>query len=325
MIRRNLLIAAGALAAMPVTAFAQSPIARPRIGLLWIESGSESIILTAFREGMREQGYVEGKNVEIITRSLVDRYDRLPEAAAKLISEKVDVIVSYGTTATLAAAKATSIVPIVMVAGGDPVKAGLVATLSKPGGNVTGVTFLSLELVGKRLEILKETVPGVRRVGVLLNPASATESSNFAGWEAAARMLKMEVQPVEIRVPAEIDSVIAGVTLKRVQALGVVTSTMFIANRKSVVSAIARIRLPAIYGSADDTDAGGLISYGPNWSDGFRSAAAFVARILKGAKPADMPFEQPTRFQLALNLQAAKAIGITIPPSILQRADKVIE
>jgi putative tryptophan/tyrosine transport system substrate-binding protein len=211
-----------------------------------------------------------------------------------LVSEKVDVIVSYGTTATLAAAKATSIIPIVMVAGGDPVKVGLVATLSKPGGNVTGVTFLSLELVGKRLEILKEAVPGVRRVGVLLNPASATESTNFGGWEAAARTLKMEVQRVEIRIPSEIDSVIAGVTRQRVEALGVVTSTMFIANRKQIVSAIARSRLPAIYGSADDTEAGGLISYGPNWSDGFRSAAAYVARILKGARPADMPFEQPT-------------------------------
>src|SRR5437762_241845 len=179
MIRRNLLIAAGALATMPIAAFAQTAIARPRIGLLWIESGSDSIVLTAFREGVRAQGLVEGKNIEINTQSLVDRYDRLAEAADKLVSEKVDVIVSYGTTATLAAAKATSIIPIVMVAGGDPVKVGLVATLSKPGGNVTGVTFISLELVGKRLEILKEVVPGVRRVGVLLNPASATESTNF--------------------------------------------------------------------------------------------------------------------------------------------------
>src|SRR5207253_1733685 len=170
MIRRNLLIAAGALATIPVAAFAQTPIARPRIGLLWIESGGDSIVLAAFREGVRAQGFVEGKNIEINTQSLVDRYDRLAEAADKLVSAKVDVIVSYGTTATLAAAKATSIIPIVMVAGGDPVKVGLVATLSKPGGNVTGITFLSLELVGKRLEILKEAVPGVRRVGVLLNP-----------------------------------------------------------------------------------------------------------------------------------------------------------
>jgi putative tryptophan/tyrosine transport system substrate-binding protein len=323
--RRNLLIAAGALASVPFSVFAQRPVARPRIGLLWIEAAGDSIVLTALRDGLRAQGYVEGKNIEIDTQFLVDRYDRLAEAAVKLVNEKVDVIVSYGTTATLAACKATSTIPIVMVAGGDPVKLGVVATLSKPGGNVAGVTFLSLELVGKRLEILKEAVPGIRRVGVLLNPASATESTNFVGWEAAARTLNMEVQRVEIRVPTEIDSVIAGVTRQRVEALGVVTSTMFIANRKPIVTAIARIRLPAIYGSADDTDAGGLISYGPNWSDGFHSAAAFVARILKGARPADLPFEQPTRFELAVNLKAAKAIGIAIPPSILRRADKVIE
>jgi len=324
MIRRNFLIAAGVVATIPVAAFAQTPIAKPRIGLLWIESGGDSILLTAFREGVHAQGFVEGKSIEINTQSLVDRYDRLPEAANKLVSEKVDVIVCYGTTATLAAAKATSTVPIVMVAGGDPVKVGLVASLSKPGGNVTGVTFISLELVGKRLELLKEAIPEVRRVGVLLNPAAATESANFAGWEAAARTLKIEVQRIDIRVPSEIDSVIAGVTRHKVDALGVVTSTMFIANRKQIVSAIAKIRLPAIYGSADDIDAGGFISYGPNWSEGFRSAAGYVARILKGAKPADMPFEQPTRFELAVNLLTAKAIGIAIPPSILRRADKVI-
>jgi ABC-type uncharacterized transport system substrate-binding protein len=323
--RRNLLIATWVLATVPFLVFAQRPVVRPRVGLLWIESGRDSIVLTAFREGLRAQGYVDGKNIEINTQSLVDRYDRLAEAADKLVNQKVDIIVSYGSTATLAATKATSTIPIVMVAGGDPVKLGVVATLSKPGGNVTGVTFLSLELVGKRLQILKEAVPGIRRVGVLLNPASATESTNFAGWEAAARALNMEVQRVEIRVPTEIDSVIAGVTRQRVEALGVVTSTMFIANRKQIVTAIARSLLPAIYGSADDTDAGGLISYGPNWSDGFHSAAGFVARILKGARPAEMPFEQPTRFELAVNLKAAKAIGITIPPSILQRADKVIE
>ena len=325
MTRRNLLLAAWALATIPTLAFAQRPVPRPRIGLLWIEGGSDSTVLAAFREGLRAQGYVEGKDVEIDTRSLVDRYDRLAEAAANLVNQKADVIVSYGTTATLAAAKATSTIPIVMVTGGDPVKLGMVATLSKPGGNVTGVTFLSTELVGKRLEILKEAIPGTRRVGVLLNPASATESANFSAWEVAARRLNMEVQRVEIRVPAEIDTVVDGVTRQRVDALGVVTSTMFVANRKQIVTAIARTRLPAIYGSGDDTDAGGLISYGPNWSNGFHSAAGFVARILKGAKPADMPFEQPTRFELAVNLKTARNIGITIPSSILQRADKVIE
>jgi putative ABC transport system substrate-binding protein len=297
--------------------------------LLWIESSGaeagQSSVLTAFREGLRAQGYVEGNDVEIYTHSLVDRYDRLAAAADELIAQDVNVIVAYGTTATLSAAKRTSTIPIVMVTGGDPVMIGVAKTLSKPGGNVTGVTFVVQELVGKRLQMLKEVIPGIRRVGVLLNPASATESRNFSVWETAARTLSIEVQRIEIRLPGDIDSVISQVARQGVDALGVVTSTMFVANRQKIVTAIAKTRLPAVFGSADDTDAGGLLSYGPNWSDGFRRAAGYVARILKGERPADMPFEQPTKFELAVNLKAAKAISITIPQSILLRADNVIE
>ena len=321
--RRKLMIAASATMCLPV--LAQKPVAIPRIGLLWIESGGDSIVLAAFREGLRAKGYVDGINIRIDTQSLVDRYDRLAEAADRLVNQKVDVIVSYGTTATLAARKATSTIPIVMVTGADPVKLGLVANLAKPGGNVTGVTFVSLELIGKRLQILKEVIPGIQRIGVLFNPASATEVTNIKIWEAAARTLNMEVQRVEIRLQSEIDNVISEVGRQRVEALAVVTSTMFIANQKQIVAAIAKTRLPAVYGSSDDTDAGGLISYGPNVADGFHRAARYVDKILKGAKPADTPFEQPTKFELAVNLKTARALGITIPSSILLRADKVIE
>ena len=323
--RRQVLIAAGAFAVIDSSVLAQKPVAIPRIGLLWIESGSDSTVRSAFREGLRAQGYVDGKNIQIDAQSLVDRYDRLPEAAARLVNQKVDVIVSYGSTATLAASKATSTIPIVVVMGNDPVKMGVVASLSKPGGNVTGVTFISRELNGKRLEILKEVVPRIRRIGVLFNPASASEATSVITWEAAARTLNIEVQRVEIRVQNEIDSVIADVPRQRVGALAVLSSTMFVANRKQIVTAIAKTRLPAIYGSTDDADAGGLVSYGPNVSDGFHRAAGYVDKILKGAQPANLPFEQSTKFELAVNLKTAKALGIAIPQSILLRADKVIQ
>ena len=323
--RRQVLIAAWAFAVIDSPVLAQKSVAIPRIGLLWIESGSDSTVRTAFREGLRAQGYVDGKNIQIDTQSLVDRYDRLPEAAERLVNKKVDVIVSYGSTATLAASKATSTIPIVVVMGNDPVKMGVVASLSKPGGNVTGVTFISRELNGKRLEILKEVVPRIRRIGVLFNPTSATEGTSVITWEAAARTLNIEVQRVEIRSQNEIDSIISDVTRQRVEALAVVSSTMFVANRKQIVTAIAKTRLPAIYGSPADTDAGGLVSYGPNVVDGFHRAAGYVDKILKGAQPANLPFEQPTKFELAVNLKTAKALGIAIPQSILLRADKVIQ
>ncbi len=323
--RRQLLIAAGALAATRWPVLAQSPVAMPRIGLLWIESGADSKILTAFREGLSAQGYSDGKNIRIEKQFLVDRYDRLAGSADSQVKSKVDVVVCYGATATLAASKATSTIPIVTVMGSDPVQLGVVASLSKPGGNVTGVTYLSAALHGKRLEILKEVVPRIRRVGIVFNPESATEVKSFLDWEAAARTLNMEAQRIEIRVQSDIDPVISEVSRQIVDALAVGASTMFVANRKQIVTAVAKTRLPAIYASAEDANAGGLMSYGPNVPDGFRRAAGQVAKILKGAKPADLPFEQPTRFQLTVNLKTAKEIGVAFPQSILLRADQVIE
>jgi putative tryptophan/tyrosine transport system substrate-binding protein len=323
--RRQLLIATSALAALPSWTFAQKPAAVPRIGVLWLQSGSDSNVLIAFRDGMRALGYVDGKNVRIETQSLVDRYDQLSSAADRLVRAKVDVIVCYGATATLAARKATATIPIVIVTGGDPVTLGVVTTLSKPGGNVTGVTFLAPELDGKRLELLKEVVPKMRSIGMLFNPDSASEVKAITRREVTAQKLGLEVQRVEIRSQGEIAGVIAKVAQQKVDALVVVPSTMFVANRPQIVAAIYKTRLPAIYASSDDTDAGGLISYGPNFTDGLRRAAGYVDKILKGAKPADLPFEQPTKFELVVNLNTAKALAITIPSSILLRADHVIE
>ncbi|TMH59803.1 MAG: hypothetical protein E6H55_12360 [Betaproteobacteria bacterium] len=323
--RRQLLIAAGALATIRLPALAQTPVAIPRIGLLWIESSDDANLVNAFREGLSALGFSDGKNIQIDKQFLVDRYDRLAASADRLVKSKVDIVVSYGATAALAASKATSTIPIVMLTGSDPVKLGLVASLSKPGGNATGVTFLSAELHGKRLEILKAVVPGIRRVGEVFNPDSATEAKSFLDHEASARAINMEAQRVEIRLQSDIERVIADLSRQKLDALVVAASTMFVANRKQMVAAIAKTRLPAIYASIEDVDAGGLISYGPDVRDGFRRAAGYVAKILKGAKPGDLPFEQAPKVQLAVNLKTAKEIGIAFPQSILLRADQVIE
>ena len=321
--RRRLLLCASALATIPF-ARAQRPVAVPRVALLWIDTGNANLP-SAFRDGLRAQGYVDGKNVRIVSQYLVDRYQRLPDAAALMVKQGTDVIVTYGGTATLAASKATSTIPIVMVTSNDPVKLGVIASLSKPGGNVTGITFLAQDLIGKRLQILKEVAPRVRRIGVLVNPESSSEMKNIAGWQAAGRALNVDLQLVEVRTPADIDAVMASTVKKGVGAFVVLASSFFTANRERVVSAVAKARLPALYGSPDEADAGGLISYGPNLTEGFQRAAGYVDKILKGAKPADLPVEQPTRFELVVNLKTAKEQGIAIPAPVLLRADRVIE
>ncbi len=310
---------------MRLPVLAQNLVAMPRIGLLWIESSDDANLVDAFREGLSSHGFSDGRNIRIETHFLVDRYDRLAASAESLVKSKVDVVVSYGATAALAASKATSTIPIVILTGSDPVKLGLVASLSRPGGNATGVTFLSAALHGKRLEILKTVVPGIRRIGEVFNPDSATEAKSFLDWEAAARALNLEAQRVEIRLQSDIDRVIAELPRQRLDALSVAASTMFVANRRQIVAAIARTRLPAIYASVEDAEAGGLVSYGPDVRDGFRRAAGYVAKILKGARAGDLPFEQAARFQLAVNLRTARELGIVIPQSILLRADTRIE
>ncbi len=324
--RRRLLLALGASAlTAPLASFAQQSGSMPRIGLLWIETDSPSQFAAALREGLRALGYVEGKNIRIDDRSLVDRYELLPEAAGRLVSQKVDVIVCYGSTATQAASNATSTIPIVMVSGLDPVKLGVAASLSRPGRNVTGLTFLGPDLSGKRLELLKEIIPGMRRLAVIHSSGSPSGVASLKNHESAAQVLNLEVRRVEVGTVGDIGPAIAGIARMNVQAISVVGSTLLTANCKQVVAAIEKVRLPAIYANSEFPLAGGLLSYATNHFDSFRRAATYVDKILKGTKPGDIPIEQPTRFELVINMKTAKALGIKIPNTIMVRAEKVIE
>jgi ABC-type uncharacterized transport system substrate-binding protein len=297
----------------------------PRVGLLGINTeGNSDDYVGAFRDGLRSLGYEEGKNVQLDHRFLVADYQGLPQAAARLVAEKVDLIFCYGTTATLAAAKATSTIPIVMIAG-DPVKSGLAASLSKPGKNITGISLIGFDLSEKRLELLRNLRPEIRRIAVLFNPNSPGEIVTLRSYESAAQTLKLGIRRVEIRSREEIALNIAAIDRTDVQALAVIGASLFVANTKQVVAAIEKLRLPALYTNRGFVDAGGLVAYGPDLIQDFHRAAFYVDKILKGAKPGELPIEQPTRLHLTVNQKTAKAIGLTIPREILLRADEVID
>jgi putative ABC transport system substrate-binding protein len=328
--RRFLMISlAGALAA-PLDVEAQ-PAAKvaPRIGFLGINPGANLHLRGAFLQGLRDLGYVEGRNVVIEYRSAEGKLERLPALAAELVALKVDVIVTGGGTPTaLAAKQATRTVPVVFSSAADPVTDGLVTSLARPGGNVTGLTNLTPELVGKCLEQLKQAVPGVSQVAVLWQPDAAgehTDKDMLQGAEVAARALGVRLQFVKARGPGDFDRAFLDMTRARAGALAVWGNAIFNSERRRLVDLAAKHRLPAVYTSRDFVDAGGLMTYGANLADLFRRAAAYVDKILKGAKPADLPVEQPTKFELVINLKTAKALGLTIPPSLLLRADQVIE
>jgi putative ABC transport system substrate-binding protein len=281
---------------------------------------------TRFRQGLRELGWVEGQNTVIDYRYAEGRFDRLPGLAAELVRLKVDIIVAAPTPAAAAAKKATGTIPIVMIAVGDPVGLGLIASLARPGGNVTGLSFsVGPEILGKQLELLKETVPKLRRVAILSNPANPVQPGQIREVNVAARSLGVQLQFLEARGPNEFDGAFAAMAKERVGALLVLADSMLIAHRTRLADLAARSRLPAAYGTREDVEAGGLMSYGPSLRDLFRRGATFVDKILKGAKPADLPVEQPTKFELVINLKTAKALGLTIPPSLLGRADEIIQ
>ena len=324
--REFLLIAlgAGALAA-PLASFAQQQGRVRRIGFLGVSSASgyESRV-AALRAGLRDLGYVEGKNIAIEFRWAEGKYERLPQLAAELVRSKVDVIVTYGTPGTLACKQATSTIPIVMATAGDAVATSLVASIARPGGNVTGSTFFNPELAAKRLELLRESLPRMRRVAALINPGNPAIGPVLQAMEPTAKSLKLELQKVEVRAPEAFDSVFSTMVAGRVDAVVVVEDGMLNANAKRIADLSVGKRLPLI-GAPELAEFGALMAYGVDQLPMFRRAAFFVDKILKGAKPGDIPIERATKFEMILNLKTAKAFGIKFPQSILVRADRVIE
>jgi putative ABC transport system substrate-binding protein len=326
--RREFIILLASATACPLAAHAQQQAGKvPRIGYLRVTSASDRPpLLDAFRRGLGELGWVEGQNIVIDYRFAEGRVDRLPALAAELVRLEVDVIVSLGTQGVTAARNATETIPIVMIAVRDPVGIGLIASLARPGGNVTGVSgYAGLESVAKQLELLKETVPEIRRVAILSNPTNAYHQLAIREVNVAARSLGLQLQLLEARGPNEFDGAFAAMAKERVGALLVVSDVIFNSHRTRLADLAARSRLPAVYAVRESVEAGGLMSYGPSFLDLYRRSAAYVDKILKGAKPADLPVEQPTKFELVINLRTARALGLMIPPSLLQRADEVID
>ncbi len=308
------------------SSFAQQQAAKVwRIGYLGPTSVTGNVSqLEAFRAGLRDLGYIEGKNLVIEYRWAEDKYERFPEMAAELVRLNVDAIVTMGTPGTRAAKQATARIPIVSAVSGDAVAAGLVASLARPGGNITGSTFFSPELHAKRLELLKEAAPRIVRIGFLMNPVNSGPMTSVKAAEAAAKSLKVEMRRFQAHGPGEIESAFAAMAKGHFEAVLVHEDAMINANAKAIAGLAAKYRMPSA-GRRAYADFGGLLGYGPDIPEMFRRAAYFVDRILKGTKPADLPVEQPTRFELAINTSTARALGIKMPNSILVRAEKVIE
>jgi putative ABC transport system substrate-binding protein len=302
---------------------AQQPKKVPRVGFLEGASISESQGLDPFRQGLRELGYVDGQNIIVEVRSMEGKPDRIPDLVAELLRRKVDIIVTPVTAGAQAAKKATPTIPIVVVVG-DPVGSGLVTSLARPSGNVTGLSAFA-ELAGKRLEILKETLPNVSRVAVFWNPTNAPMQVQFRDTEAAAGVLGVKLQSLEIRDPDDLAGAFKAATRESAGAMIALRSPMFVNHRKRFLKLAEDNRLPAMYDDRNFVEPGGLMSYGTDRADLFRRAATYVDKILRGTKPADLPVEQPTKFELVINLKAAKQIGLTIPPNVLARADRVIK
>jgi len=324
--RRKLLIALGIAAlASPLPCWAQQGEKIWRIGFLGANSASEyRDFLGALKAGLRDLGYAEGRNLAFEYRWANDKYDRLADLASDLVRSRVDVILTYGTPSTRAAKQATTTLPIVMISSGDAVATGLVASLARPGGNITGMAFFSPELSAKRLEMLKEAVPRITEVAYLLNPDNAVARANLKAMEITAGTLKVGLQPSQARAPSELDGAFARMVSQRVDAVSVSQDSLFVSHYREIAALAEKQRMVSI-GPKDFAEAGGLIGYGHDSFELWRSAAKYVDKIFKGARPADLPVEQPTKFELIVNLKTAKALGVKIPDLILLRADKVIE
>jgi putative ABC transport system substrate-binding protein len=316
----------GAAAGWPLSARSQQP-AMPAVGFLHptsLESFAEN--LRGFRQGLKEAGYIEGENVAFEFRWADGQLDRLPELAIDLVRRRVAVIATASPPAAFAAKKASATIPIVFGMAQDPVKLGLVASLARPGGNLTGINFLLTELAAKRLELLREMVPAAKRVAVLVNPAQASNTeSTLQEVEAGAQPMGLEIRVLSVNTTGEIDAAFKGFEHERPDAIFVGSGTLFTGRRVQLTQWAAHHRMPASYAGREYVEAGGLMSYGSNTTDAFRQCGAYVGRILKGAKPEDLPVVQSSRFELIINAQTARILGLTVPPTLLARADEVIE
>jgi putative ABC transport system substrate-binding protein len=314
------------LLAVPLGAPAQQPGKLYRIGMLeTIAASLNSVNLQAFHQELKVLGYVEGQNLAVDYRSADGRAERFPELAAELVRLRVDLIVTRGTPAAIAAKKATGTIPIVMAASGDPIGTGLVPSLARPGGNVTGLSSLTPEMAGKRLELLRAAFPTFSRVALLWNPSNPAATNAWREAEAAARALGVMQSSLEVRKTADIGPAFEAARKEGANVLVVVQDALTQNHHRQIVDLAKRHRLPDVYASREFVEAGGLMSYGPSYPDLYRRAAIYIDKIFKGVRPGDLPVEQPTKFELAINLKTAKALGLTIPPSVLLRADSVIE
>jgi putative ABC transport system substrate-binding protein len=324
--RRVFLIGLGAALAWPLRARAQQPRTMYRVGFLGNSTAAlEANLIEPFRQGLRNLGYEEGRNITIEYRWAEGKYERLPALIAELVALNLDVMVTAGTPATLAVKKAAISVPLVMAAIGDPVSIGVVPSLARPAGNITGLSAMAPELEGKRLQLLGEVVPKLSHVAVMWNPLNEFQEISIRQLNAAGETLQIKVQPVAVGVAKDLDAAFATLVKDKPNALIILADRIFLHNRARLIDFATRNRLPGVYTYRELVEAGGLMSYGPSYEDLHRRAATYVDKILKGAKPADLPIEQPTKFNLVINRKAAKALGLTIPPSILARADEVIE
>jgi len=312
------------LAIVPTAVSAQQTSKVPVLGVLFFGMGPDDPLVEALRQGLRELGYVEGRNIRIEVRTAQDHPDRLPGLAEELVQLKVDVILVNVTVAAQAAKRVTSTIPIVMATVADPVGSGLVASLAHPGGTLTGHSLMLAELGPTRLQLLKETIPRLARVAVLWNPVTPIHYKMIDELKAVAPSLSIELSFIGARTPEQFGPAFSAVSRAHAQALYVLDDPVFYVHRLTLAKLVSKARLPTIYGARDDADAGGLMSYGADYGDLFRRSAGYVDKILKGANPADLPIEQPTKFDFVVNLKAAKALGITFPQSILLRADEVI-
>jgi putative ABC transport system substrate-binding protein len=323
--RRAFLTGIGGTAAWPLAARAQQADKVRTVGYLAQGTPGQTSVIRAFFDALPELGWIEGKNIVFERRYAENRLERLPELSADLVRRNVEVIVAEGTSAPLAAKRATSTIPIIMTAAGDPLRSGLVASLARPGENVTGMSMMLPDLGGKRLELLKELLPVLARVAVLWNAANPGPAIVFTETQAAGRTLGVEVRSLEVRDPKDFDDAFETVSKQRPDALIAVDDPLTVGYQTRIARFAAANKLPSLHGVKEFVTAGGLIAYGPNPADLFRRAAGYLDRILKGTKPADLPVQQPTRFELLINLKTARAIGLTVPDTLLARADEVIE